>query len=127
MTALPKIRLFTSLQTLITTYPSPPSLRESLVSYLLDVLRVTLPDEPLAIRLFATRSLWRNPELEGVDLIDALKDANECFLSEIRDGGKHGEEILSVYADWVEEWCQAPIDDNLVRISLLFFLLIGIY
>lgn len=91
------------------------------------MLRVTLPDEPLAIRLFATRSLWRNPELEGVDLIDALKDANECFLSEIRDGGKHGEEILSVYADWVEEWCQAPIDDNLVRISLLFFLLIGIY
>lgn len=103
---------------MIKTYPSPPSLRDLLISYLLDVLRLTLPDEPLAIRLFATRSLWRNPEPEGVGLIDALKDANEHFLSEIRDKGKHDEGILNVYADWVEEWCQSPIDDNLVRIFL---------
>ena len=116
--ALPKIGLFTSLQSLIKTYPSPPSLRELLISYLLDVLRLTLPDEPLAIRLFATKSLWRNSEPEGVDLIDALKDANEYFLSKIRDEGKHDEEILTVYADWITEWCQAPIDDNLVRIFL---------
>lgn len=117
VTALPKIELFTELQSLITSYPSPPSLRNALLDYTLDILRVTLPDEPLAIKLFATRTL--KPDLEGADLIDALKTANENLLADIQNGGKNTEKFLRVYADFAQDWCRVGIDENLVGLHLL--------
>jgi len=65
--SLPRIELFTSLHDLIASYPSPPILRERLSDHLLDELRTTLPDEPLGIKLSATRAL--KPEVAGEDLV----------------------------------------------------------
>lgn len=110
--ALPKIGLFTSLHELITAYPSPPSLKESLLDHLLVTVCNTLPDDPFVVKLSATRAL--KPNLEGKELIEALKTANEFFLSAINNEGKTGEGFLRTYAEFVEEWCRAPIDDNLV-------------
>jgi U3 small nucleolar RNA-associated protein 6 len=112
--ALPKITMFTALQTLITTYPLPEPLRETLLEYLYGLLEETLPDDPRAVKLFATRKL--STELEGEALVDALKSANEELLRTIsRDG------VDQVYAEFVEEWIRADLDENLVGI-LIFFL-----
>lgn len=113
MTALPKTELFISLHNLITSYPSPPSLRESLLDHLLAELRTTLPDEPLGLKLSATRSL--KPDVDGEDLVEALKIANEKLLIVLKHNGKNGESFLRLYADFVEEWCRPDIDVNLVR------------
>lgn len=112
MIALPKIELFIGLQSLITTYPSPPTLRERLLDHLLDLLRATLPDEPLGLKLIATRSL--KPDLNGPDLIEALKSANETLLAGIQIERTNKESFFRAYAEFVEEWCRAGIDSNLV-------------
>jgi U3 small nucleolar RNA-associated protein 6 len=113
VTALPKIELFTSLHNLITTYPSPPSLRESLLDHLLAELQTTLPDEPLGLKLSATRAL--TPDVDGEVLIEALKNANENLLGAVKNKGRNGESFLHAYAEFVEEWCRPGIDANLVR------------
>ena len=116
LTALPRIELFTSLHDLIASYPSPPILRERLFDHLLDELRTTLPDEPLGIKLSATRAL--KPEVAGEDLVEALKDANQIMLASIKNEGKNRESYLRAYADFVEQWCRAAIDANLVCLCI---------
>lgn len=116
--ALPKIGLFTSLHDLITGYPSPPSLKDSLLDHLLVSVCTTLPNDPLTVKLSATRVV--KPNLEGKELVEALKKANENFLAAI-DEGKNGEEFLRTYAEFVEEWCRAHIDDNLVSVITSFY------
>ncbi|TFY75773.1 hypothetical protein EWM64_g8237, partial [Hericium alpestre] len=59
--ALPKLDLFVSLQHLIRTYPSPPSLRELLLEHLYAQLKTALPTDPDAVRLHATRALASEP------------------------------------------------------------------
>ena len=61
--------------------------------------------------MFATRIL--TPELKGGGLIDALKQANEELLGLVSHEGS-GEGVLRVYAEFVEEWCQAGLDQDLV-------------
>jgi U3 small nucleolar RNA-associated protein 6 len=80
---------------------------------LLAELRTALPDEPLALKLSATRAL--SSEVDGEDLVDVLKNANERFLSAVRQyHGKNKEGFFRAYAEFVEEWCRLGIDDNLV-------------
>ncbi|TFK94570.1 hypothetical protein K466DRAFT_579822 [Polyporus arcularius HHB13444] len=110
--AIPKIELFTSLHELISAYPSPPSLRESLLDHLHALLHKTLPSHPAAIKLSATRHL--KADLVGEPLVDALKDANEQLLAYIRStGGPVSPEVAAVYAEFVEEWCGKDVDDTL--------------
>lgn len=94
-----------------------------MLDHLLAVLRITLPDDPLALKLSATRDL--KPDVEGKDMVEALKGANENFLTVIHNEGKHGEGFLRVYAEFVEEWCRTNIDDNLVRLFVENFIGIG--
>ncbi|RPD63879.1 hypothetical protein L227DRAFT_572320 [Lentinus tigrinus ALCF2SS1-6] len=110
--AIPKIELFSSLHELISAYPSPPSLRESLLDHLHALLHKTLPSHPAAIKLSATRHL--NAGLVGEPLVDALKDANERLLAYIRSTeGEVKPGVADVYAEFVEEWCGKGVDDTL--------------
>ncbi|KAG5646802.1 hypothetical protein DXG03_002179 [Asterophora parasitica] len=108
--ALPIIELFESLKALLAEYPSPPRLRESLLQHLYDLLRQALPDNAGAIKLLAGRFL--SPDLQGEAFVDGLRKANEEIVGRAQDGGQ--EDIFEVYAAFVEEWCGAPIDDNMV-------------
>jgi U3 small nucleolar RNA-associated protein 6 len=105
--AIPKIDLFTALQTLITTYPLEGPLRGTLLDHLYELLRQKLPDDPGAIKLFATRRLGLG--LDGEALIDALKSANEVLLGAIGSAG-----VDQVYAEFVEEWARMDLEGNLV-------------
>ena len=97
---------------MITSYPSLPSLRESLLDHLLAELQTTLPNEPLGLKLSATRAL--KPDVDGEVLIEALKNANENLLGAVKNEGRNGESFLRAYAEFVEEWCRPDIDANLV-------------
>ena len=107
---MPKIELFETLKALITEYPSRASLRRANLAHLFDVLRSTLPDDARAIKLLAGRFL--GPEVKGEELVEGLKRANEEMLLRAQDSGK--EDVLRVYAVFVEEWWETTIDDNLV-------------
>jgi len=107
---VPKIELFETLKALITEYPSRASLRRANLAHLFDVLRSTLPDDARAIKLLAGRFL--GPEVKGEELVEGLKRANEEMLLRAQDSGK--EDVLRVYAEFVEEWWETTIDDNLV-------------
>ncbi|KAI0356208.1 hypothetical protein OH77DRAFT_1423811 [Trametes cingulata] len=110
--ALPKIELFRSLHELIAAYPSPPSLRESLLDHLHALLRDTLPSLPAAIKLAATRHL--SPDISGEPLVDALKNANDVLLEAVRTSSAEAREgVASVYAEFIEEWCGKGVDDSL--------------
>lgn len=113
--ALPQISLFTSLHELLATYPCPQSLRDALLDHLFALLHSTLPLDPSAIKLSATRAL--TPGLDGEALIDALKSANEQLADAVRNRGEgHAGEALAVlYAEFVQEWCSKDIDESLVR------------
>lgn len=107
--ALPKAELFASLHSLIATYPTTPDLRTALLDHLHDLLQQTLPTDPVAVKLYATRNLL--PELEGTALVDALKAANEQLSSAVnsactsaRSETAHG--MALAYAGFIEEWVQ---------------------
>ncbi|TBU43639.1 hypothetical protein BD309DRAFT_960198 [Dichomitus squalens] len=110
--AIPRIDLFASLHELISTYPSPPTLRESLLDHLHDHLRETLPSLPAAIKLSATRNL--TPDMVGEPLVDALKSANEQLIAAVRTAANSSDPgVAKVYSEFVEEWCGQEIDDSL--------------
>ena len=115
--AIPRIDLFASLHELISTYPSPPALRESLLDHLHDHLRETLPSVPAAIKLSATRHL--TSDLVGETLVDALKSANEQLIAAVRNAaGSVDSGVANVYAQFVGEWCGKEVDDSLVSSCL---------
>ncbi|KAI0645423.1 U3 small nucleolar RNA-associated protein 6-domain-containing protein [Trametes meyenii] len=111
--ALPKIELFKSLHELLSAYPCPPSLRDSLLDHLHALLRDTLPSSPAAIKLAATRRL--TAELSGEPLVDALKDANNVLSDAVRtSSGEAREGVANVYTEFAEEWCaKDDVDDSL--------------
>lgn len=111
-TALPKVELFISLQDLLAHYPCPASVRDTLLDHLFTLLHETLPDDPAAIELSATRRLL--PNLEGEALVDALKYANEQLAAALHDQNAADERLALVYASFVQDWCQKNIDDSLV-------------
>lgn len=116
--ALPKAPLFVSLHELLSTYPTTLALRSSLLDHLHTLLLQTLPTDPIAIRLTATRHLL--PELSGDALVDALRDANDKMTAAVReacsdDSRKNADDMAGSYADFVKEWVQREdVDDSLV-------------
>ncbi|KAK0213041.1 U3 small nucleolar RNA-associated protein 6-domain-containing protein [Desarmillaria ectypa] len=106
--ALPKIELFESLNDVITQYPVQPSLRESLVAHLDDLLRQRLHEHPRSMKLLASRFL--GSDMAGCELVEGIRKANEMLMG-ATDGGEEG--VLEGYGNFVEQWCKAAIDENL--------------
>ncbi|GJE95014.1 hypothetical protein PsYK624_111930 [Phanerochaete sordida] len=115
--ALPKAALFVSVHELLSSYPTTPSLRSSLLDHLHSHLQQTLPTDPVAVRLTATRNLTAS--LSGPALVDALKDANEKMTAAVRaacsdDSHKDAEGMARSYAEFVAEWVKkGDVDDSL--------------
>ncbi|KAG5731274.1 Negative regulator of sexual conjugation and meiosis, partial [Termitomyces sp. T112] len=107
--ALPKVELFDSLKRLLTEYPLPSSLQETLLEHLYNLLKERLPGDAGAIKLRANRFL--TPELKGEALVEGLRRANEELVEAA--GGDAREEVCEVYATFVEEWCKTAIDGNM--------------
>ena len=110
-----------ALHELFTTYPTAPELRSSLLDHLHALLQQTLPIDPVAARLSATRHL--TPGLFGVALVDALQAANEQLISAVTHasslsrGTSDADGIAEAYASFVDEWVQKPdLDTSLVRL-----------
>ena len=93
---------------LLNTYPT--SLRATLLNHLHEVLILTLPSDPAALKLYATRFLPEEAN-ESETFIDQLRAANEALLEKART---HRGAVSGVYAEFVEEWCHKDIDCNLV-------------
>lgn len=106
--ANPKLPLFLSLDNLLRTYPT--ALRDSLLDHLHRLLVETLPGDPAALKLHATRLLPGDPEASE-EFVDKLRAANEKLLGWARS---QGGAVAGAYADFVEEWCQRDVDANLV-------------
>ncbi|KAI0812618.1 U3 small nucleolar RNA-associated protein 6-domain-containing protein [Irpex lacteus] len=118
--ALPKVELFTALHGLFSTYPTTAELRTSLLDHLHSLLQQTLPTDPIAAKLTATRHLL--PGLSGVALVDALKSANEQLSSAVQNAWSLSHEadgIASAYASFIEEWVQKPDLDIPLKAYLL--------
>jgi U3 small nucleolar RNA-associated protein 6 len=108
-----------ALHELFTTYPTTPELRSALLDHLHTLLQQTLPTDPVAAQLSATRHL--SPGLTGVALVDALRIASEQFSSAVTSvysfpqNSTHGQSMAEVYANFVHEWVQKPdLDTSLV-------------
>jgi len=56
--------------------------------------------------------------MDGQDLVEALKDANEKMLAGVKRKGENRESYFRAYAEFVEEWCRANIDSSLVCVSI---------
>lgn len=111
--ALPRIGLFIQLKTLITDYPSPVELRKLLLDHLYGLIRSSLPGDAQAARLLADRHI--TPDLRGAAIVDGVQRANEELLADVKSRGR--EEIFQVYAEFVEDWCQRTINQDLVSIE----------
>lgn len=111
-TALPKIELFESLKSVIVEYPCQSNLQQALLDLLHDLLERSLPRHAGAIRLLANRFL--RPELHGEAFVEGLRLANEAMIQNI--GEDSGEDLMQAYVTFVEEWCSASIDENLVSL-----------
>ncbi|KAG7090891.1 hypothetical protein E1B28_009970 [Marasmius oreades] len=107
--ALPKIELFEALDQLITSYPSPPELRGSVVAHLDELLSASFPDHPRAVKLLCKRVL--RPGIVGEQLVDGIKAANTIILSRASESSK--EEMLQAYSDFVLEQYHTVLDSNL--------------
>lgn len=112
--ALPKIELFTALKTVISDYPSPVALQNTLLDTLFDALAKTLPRDPKGMEMRVHRHLKSSPT--AVDFVDGLRAANEEMLAII---GENGEEpLLEMYASFVETWCER-VDDHHLKMYLI--------
>lgn len=110
MPALPTITLFTALQRLLSEYPVPTTLRRRLLEHLYAHLKSSLPTDPAAVYMHATRHL--HGELDGEALVHGLRSANEELSAAALNTGHAG---ARVYADFVADWFARDLDDNLVR------------
>lgn len=118
--AIPKAELFVALRDTINEHPSPAPLRTILLEHLHSLVPQFLPRDPRGIKLLATRHLTST--LEGEALVDAIQQANEQ-LSEQCGQNLESEEVLQVYADFVEEWVRKDTTDSaLVRAIYITFL-----
>jgi U3 small nucleolar RNA-associated protein 6 len=114
VTALPRLDLFEALRDLISGYPSPEELKQDLLVYLYQLLHTTLPTDPKAAKMYASRALNASPEAEA--FVDALRAANEEMLSIVQGADATARPGLDqAYAEFVEEWSNKAPDDSLVR------------
>ncbi|THH29933.1 hypothetical protein EUX98_g4250 [Antrodiella citrinella] len=122
--ALPKAELFIALHDLLIGYPSPQTLKTSLLDYLHGLLQETLPGDPRAVKLKATRFITPDSDIHAAEFVDALRSANEKIVAGVKDAwannsGSEGERekrkdgMAEVYAQFVKEWCEKDLDLNL--------------
>ncbi|KII92126.1 hypothetical protein PLICRDRAFT_103628 [Plicaturopsis crispa FD-325 SS-3] len=112
--ALPTLPLFSSLYTLLATYPAPPALRDDLISYLRNLFDNTLSHEPRAVTLLLDQTT-----LDGEELVDALRDANSKFTEGIKNAeDKRREDWCVVYGAFVTKWCTREETDLHLRAYL---------
>lgn len=138
------MKLFVEVEALIRSYPCQLRLRATLLDSVYSLLQESLPDDPRAIRMHATRRLRdlilpkendkdivedNSHLVDNEKLIDALQSANERLSTAVR--ASWGTSVKSdtcstahpnmseIYADFVSEWCRSPtLDSNLVRYIL---------
>ncbi|KIY65669.1 hypothetical protein CYLTODRAFT_400074 [Cylindrobasidium torrendii FP15055 ss-10] len=115
--SLPKVELFEALNALLLDYPILQNVREALLHHFDALIRTALPDEPRVLKMLCTRSL--RPEMSGSALVEGIRQANETLVAAIADS--EVEAVLAVYAEFVEEWSTAAIDDNL-KLYLVVYL-----
>ncbi|KAF9227279.1 hypothetical protein BS17DRAFT_878240 [Gyrodon lividus] len=144
--ALPNVELFLELETLIRTYPCQLRLRTTLSDHLYSLLQETIPDDPRAVKMRATRRLREfttkkdhsrdissdgddSRLVDSEDLVDALQAANECLTTAVQaswtrsrsNGSSRAAnlDISDIYAGFVMEWCQLPtLEPNLKQYLL---------
>lgn len=68
-------------------------------------------------RLYATRHLFPRPE--GAAIVDAIQRTNEDLLELVRT--RKADDAAKVYAEFVQEWFEKGLDENLVCISCTTF------
>ncbi|KAJ8592302.1 hypothetical protein M405DRAFT_733504 [Rhizopogon salebrosus TDB-379] len=126
--ALPKSSLFSALEVLIRSYPCHERLRTALLDHLHSVLKDTLPGDPQAVKMLATRKLREftsrensddSDLVEGEDFVDALQLANESLSTAVGAGGTNSSGMVDVYVEFIEEWCRLPTLDPSLRAYLL--------
>lgn len=116
--ALPRIELFRALQELLSAYPTPPTLKHVLLDHLHNLLRQTLPFDPQAAKLLAARFL--TPDLDTERVVDALSKATEeLFRAALHADSRSRHGLEGAFAEFTLEWCEKPLDDNLVRLCSL--------
>lgn len=125
--ALPSIKLFTSLQSLILSFPAPEALRSTLLDAVHSRLSNAMPDSGAAQFLLATCDIPKS--IEKADVIDHFRKANESILKTLKRSAKETRnlptssrsnvimrrELAELYADWVGEWTVKLEDVDLVR------------
>ncbi|KAH7909960.1 U3 small nucleolar RNA-associated protein 6-domain-containing protein [Hygrophoropsis aurantiaca] len=119
--ALPRTDLFVALDTLIRTYPATKRLRSILLDHLYLLLQTTLPHDPRAIKLLATRKLGEittdnTDQPEALLLVEALQHANEQLVSAVKASSTPG--MDEVYVEFVETWCRhTSVDEHMVSFT----------
>jgi len=120
--ALPKVELFESLDSLIRGYPASTALRTSLLDYLHDLLRETLPNDASAIKMHATRrindlvSLDTKDVLDSEDFVDALRGANDEMTSALQNTASSSLALSREYTAFVLDWHdKLTTNESLVR------------
>ncbi|KAG9316692.1 U3 small nucleolar RNA-associated protein 6-domain-containing protein [Chiua virens] len=131
--ALPKVKLFVELEALIRDYPCQLRLRTILLDHLYALLQESLPDDPCAVEMQATRQLRECPlkkengkdtieddphVVDSEKLIDALQCANERLTAAVKASSGLATKsdthsvarpsISDIYADFISKWCQSP-------------------
>lgn len=108
------------------SYPCQERLRTALLDHLHSVLKDTLPGDPQAVKMLATRKLrelksHENSDdsvmAEGEEFVDALQFANESLSTAVETGSTNGC-MADVYIEFIEEWCRLPtLDLSLVSLT----------
>ena len=90
------------------------------------MLKDTLPSDPQAVKMLATRRLREltsqnnsddAPMAEGEEFVDALQCANESLSTNVRAQGTNSSDMADVYVEFIEEWCRLPtLDPHLVSL-----------
>lgn len=129
--AVPRIQLFSQLENLIRTQPCQHSLRANLMDELYFLLQKTIPGDPEAIKMQATRRLRElasetakdkaeTNRSENENMVDSIQYANEQLVHAVSNPPSDNArpQISVIYADFVKEWCQSPtLDPTLVNYS----------
>ena len=133
--AIPSIELFTSIHSVLSSYPFPLALRQSLLNHLYTTLNETLLSPTslpystnlktkhgqkslaLASQLYVTRLLPVNLEEEA--LVDALSQANEELSNAVRS--QNTDDIASIFPNSCMNGREKPLMKIWYALSIYLF------